>query len=79
MPLNNLCRVMIVMATALFGLWTLLMTVFWPLEDYANVQLALAESTNQITRGMSIGFAAYVASLVMILVAFSGQPNRPRT
>lgn len=54
-------RLTLVLATVLFLAWTALNTVCWPVEDYADVTHAYAESTNQIVRGMSIGIAGYLA------------------
>lgn len=59
-------RIALVLATSMLLVWTLLNTIMWPVDDYADAALAYAESTNQIVRGMSIGVAAYVASLAMI-------------
>lgn len=60
-------RVVIAVATVLFIGWTLLNTVFWPLEDYANPVHAYAESTNQIARGMSLGIMVYLSTLGIVL------------
>ncbi len=56
-------RGVLILATVLFVGWSLLNTVFWPVEDYANVTHAYTESTNQIVRGMSIGTAGYLSVL----------------
>lgn len=58
-------RLFMIVATVLFMAWTMLLTVFWPVEDYANAALAYAESTNQIARGMSIGVAAYFSAIAI--------------
>lgn len=71
-------RLALVLATALFVAWTLLNTVFWPVEDYANASLAYAESTNQIVRGMSIGIAGYLCCLALILAWNAGVPTNAR-
>jgi hypothetical protein len=60
-------RVVIFVATAAFVGWTLLNTILWPLEDYADRVHAYAESTNQIARGMSLGVMAYLSTLGIVL------------
>lgn len=60
-------RAVLLVATALFIAWTLINTVFWPVEDYANVSMAYTESTNQIVRGMSLGIAGYLSVLGAIV------------
>lgn len=65
-PLTNNTRVSLTLATVLLFAWTLLHTVLWPLEDYADVSLAYAESTNRIVRGISIGIAGYLGCVAMI-------------
>lgn len=59
-------RYALISATILLFAWTLLNTVFWPVEDYADGALAYAESTNQIVRGMSIGLSGYLAAVALI-------------
>ena len=59
-------RTVLVFSTLGFLAWALALTVFWPLEDYADVTHAYAESTNQMVRGMSIGLAVYLATIVLI-------------
>ncbi len=59
-------RFALILATIVFLGWTVLNTAFWPVEDYADVTHAYAESTNQIVRGMSIGVASYISAVAMI-------------
>ncbi len=79
---NSTCRIVIVLSTVLFVGWTLLNTVLWPLEDYADITHAYAESTNQIVRGMSIGIAGYLAVLATtigwVLTANNPKENRSK-
>lgn len=60
-------RITLVAATLLFIAWTMINTVLWPVENYANVTHAYAESTNQIVRGMSIGIAGYLSCLALLI------------
>lgn len=44
-----------------------MLTVLWPLEDYADRQLAYLESIDQIARGMSVGVAGYLAVMGLVI------------
>lgn len=59
-------RLALIVATVLFVAWTLMTTLFWPVEDYADASLAYAESTNQIVRSMSLGIVGYMSCLALI-------------
>ncbi|MEM9019112.1 MAG: hypothetical protein AAGC44_00995 [Planctomycetota bacterium] len=60
-------RLIIFTATVLFVAWTMLNTVFWPVEDYGDVIHTYTESTNAIARGMSLGITMYLSVLGITL------------
>jgi len=63
----TISRAVLLLATLMFIAWTLVATVFWPVEDYGNLVHAYTESTNLVVRGMSIGVTWYLSVLGLII------------